>query len=133
MDMRKLLHHIVGGDKAPQLEVQALDAPGSGNACHRYGIFGFNTESNPSGDGKANTYCEILFQNGPLKDASGANGITHEALLAILIDRLSGFQSGPYKSQYNEDALNALRLALSHLQARTHERIRRGVEGMHKI
>ena len=38
---------------------------------------------------------EIRFQNGPIAEA-GVNGLTHEALLAVLEDRLVGFQSGPY-------------------------------------
>ena len=131
--MRKLLHHIVGGDKSHQLEVQVQDEPGHGNACHKYGIYGFDTKGNPSASNSDETCLIILFQNGPIVDIGGVNGITHETLLAILIDRLECFQSGPYKSDHNAVALAALHSALHHLQARTHERIARGVEGTHKI
>ena len=131
--MRKLLHHIVGGDKAHQLEVQVQDEPGQGNACHKYGIYGFHTKGNPSDPTSDETSLIILFQNGPIWDSGSVNGITHEALLAVLIDRVEGFQSGPYKSNHNAEALAAIHLALHHLQARTHERIARGVEGTHQI
>jgi hypothetical protein len=61
------------------------------------------------------------------------NGLTHEALLAILIDRLEAYQAGPYKSSYNEDALFSLNAAQLHLQRRTRERMQRGVEGTHTV
>jgi hypothetical protein len=131
--MRKLLHHIVGGDKFPQLEVQALDEAGQGNASHKYGIYGFHTKGNPSAPDSDETTLTVIFQNGAIREVGSLNGVTHKALLSILIDRLKGFQSGPYKSEHNEHALYALHLALSHLQERTHERIRRGVEGTHKV
>jgi hypothetical protein len=132
--MRQLTDHIVAGDSANhQLAVEALDAPGQGNACHLYGIFGFESGSNvsnPTGVSKANL--EVLFQNGPIKTV-GVNGITHEALLAILIDRLRGFQEGPYKSRENAIALTHLEEGLMWLQKRTSERIKRGVEGTHAL
>ncbi len=74
----------------------------------------------------------ILFQNGPINEA-GVNGITHEALLAILIDRLRGFQAGPFKSKANACALTHMEEALMWLNQRTLERMRRGVEGTHKV
>jgi hypothetical protein len=76
----------------------------------------------------------IIFQNGPVSvDGNGVNGITHEALLAILIDRLEGFQAGPYANPHNAKALNHLREAQTALQARTRERMARGVEGTHTV
>lgn len=127
--MRSLVDHIVPGDSANhQLKVEALDEPGQGNACHLYRISGFDTESNPGDQGENRTL--ILFQNGPIKEV-GVNGVTQEALLAILIDRLRGFQSGPYACRENAIALTHLEEALMWLQQRTVARIRRGVEGTH--
>lgn len=75
----------------------------------------------------------LSFQNGPISvDGNGVNGITHEALIAVLIDRMEGFQAGPYANGYNQAALEALRAAQSHLQARTKERMSRNVEGTHQ-
>ncbi len=120
------------------LKIEVLDQPVAGGAHHRYSITGFNTSTNPSnpadifsGDG-AYTGIEFLFQNGPIGEA-GVNGITHEALLAILIDRLECFQAGSYASHYNQDALGALQYAQDRLLARTRERMARNVEGTNKV
>lgn len=59
-------------------------------------------------------------------------GVTNEALLAIVIDRLEGFQSGEFPCQENQLAMNACRYALSHLKQRTRGRIARGVENQAK-
>lgn len=135
--MRQLTDHTVPGDSANhQLAVTVLDEPGQGNACHLYEIRNFDTGSNP-GDvwkeryGKASDHTTLLFQNGPIKEV-GVNGVTQEALLAILIDRLRGFQSGPYSCRENAIALTHIEEALMWLQRRTVERIKRGVEGTHE-
>lgn len=129
--MRRLTDHIVSADlPQSQLRVEVHDAPGSGGANHVYTISGYHQPAlNPSvrewlpAEGML-----VLFQNGPIKDA-GLNGVTHEALLAILIDRLRGFSKGPYPSRENAIALTKLEEALFWLQSRTRERLARGVEG----
>lgn len=124
--MRELRHHIVDKDQSHQLKVQVLDEPGQGNACHEYEI------TWPTREGCADGILALSFQNGPLKEF-GINGITHEALLAILIDRLEGFQDGPYACEDNENALTGLRHVLGFLQKRTIARLKRGVEGTHEV
>ena len=120
--MRSLKSHIVEGDSSNhQIEIDILDAPGQGNAHHEYRIC-HNHEA----------LGRISFQNGPIKEF-GVNGITQESLLAIIIDRLECFQNGPFKSEYNQTALDHCKAALNSLQQRTRERISRGVEGQHKI
>jgi hypothetical protein len=129
--MRKLTDHIVLGDSANhQLEIEVQDEAGSGGACHKYAIYGYYTKSNPSADSTCDgeTKTLILFQNGPIKEA-GVNGITHEALTAILLDRLRSFQEGPYRSRENAVALTHFEEGLMWLQKRTRERMARGVEG----
>lgn len=130
--MRTLAHHIVDGDAANhQLRVSVEDVPGSGGAHHRYNISGFDAATNPScQQAPSPTDLTVLFQNGPIKEA-GVNGVTHETLLAILIDRMEGFQSGPYASDDNAQALGHMKGALWALQNRTRSRIARGVEGTH--
>ena len=131
--MRNLTDHIVSGDQAVQLDIQVVDEPGAGGANHRYDITGFETGANPSREG-ADGFCAnfsrliVLFQNGPIKEA-GVNGITQEALLAIVIDRLRSFQSGPFSCRENAIALTHCEEALMWLQRRTVARIKRGVEG----
>lgn len=121
--MRNLTQHQINGVN-DGLSIKVLDEPGQGGACHEYNIF-----SNRIG---SDLFCSIVFQNGPIKEF-GVNGVTHEALLAILIDRLEGFQSGQYACTDNSEALCALRTALSVLQRRTRARVARGVEGTNVV
>lgn len=73
----------------------------------------------------------LRFHTGPVAD--GVNGITNEALLAILADRLRGFQGGPFACQENADALAAIETAQARLGDRTRARVARGVEGTSEV
>jgi hypothetical protein len=116
-----------------RLIVCALDEPGSGNASHAYLISGFDSTTNPSSpDVEIADACLVLFQNGPINEV-GVNGVTHEALLAVLCDRLRGFQGGAYASSDNAEALACLERAQVALQRRTKARMARGVEGTHVV
>lgn len=128
--MRNITDHICSGDQAVQLSITVIDEPGQGGANHRYEITGFDTATNPSAAGDASPFSGeiVLFQNGPIKEF-GVNGITGEALLAIEVDRLRGFQSGPFSCRENAIALTHIEEALMWLQRRTVARIKRGVEG----
>lgn len=108
------------------LKIKVIDEPGPGGANHLYHIFA--DESNPNITVPETVYCVIPFQNGPIKEA-GVNGVTQEALLAVVIDRLRGFQSGQYACRENAIALTKLEEALMWLQKRTRGRVARGVEG----
>jgi len=70
----------------------------------------------------------IDMQNGPIVEA-GPNGFTLENLLAVVIDRLTLFQTFEFNCQENKMAIHYARLALDELNARTRRRIARGVEG----
>lgn len=74
----------------------------------------------------------LKFQNGPIKEV-GTNGITHEALIAILLDRLRHYEAGPWACQENADAIAGLELAQTALHSRTKARVARGVEGTHTV
>ena len=96
--MRTITDHIVEGDSANhQLAIKAIDEPGSGGANHKYEITwpgGVSLDEN--GKNQIGTITvEINFQNGPIKEF-GVNGVTQEALAAIIIDRLRSFQNGPF-------------------------------------
>jgi hypothetical protein len=147
--MRHLTDHIVEGDSANhQLTITVLDEPGAGGANHEYriaarygkgekspqplrGRMGDQTIKIESDGSFECTMERVVFQNGPIKEF-GVNGITQEALLAIIIDRLRCFQAGPFSSPFNASALVHCEKALSDLQTRTRERIARGVEGTTK-
>ena len=114
--MRTIETHAVNGlNEALTLDV--LDEPGQGGACHHYRVSWTPAET-----------CNIHFQNGPIKEF-GVNGISGEALLAIVRDRLECFQRGPYVCETNQQALDHVVAAMGALESRTRERVDRGVEG----
>lgn len=112
-------HKVKGLNEA--LDIEVLDERGQGNANHKYEI---------ANEGEVECYIE--FQNGPIQEV-GVNGISNEALLAVVRDRLEGFQSGPYRCDTNEQALVAVVAAMEALHSRTKERVNRGVEGTHAL
>lgn len=118
------------------LSITVLDEPGAGGGNHAYKVSGFDLSTNKSaGDGviqNAATETVIYFQNGPIPEA-GVNGLTQEVLLAIVADRLRSFQAGPFACKANACALTHIEEAQHWLQQRTIERMRRGVEGTHKV
>ena len=103
-------------------QVKVIDEKGQGNANHHY-----NIQAIESGD----VLGVVSFQNGPIKEA-GVNGVMNEDLIAIVIDRMRGFQSGDYACRDNALALTKLEEALMWLRNRTNEREARGVEGTNK-
>jgi hypothetical protein len=147
--MRTISDHTVSGDQAVQLDIAVLDEPGQGGANHQYMISwgekrekptiseleemlakdeGPKPQMWPDGSVTIGQTCFIGFQNGPIKEY-GVNGITQEALLAVVIDRLRSFQAGPFSCRENSIALTHIEEALMWLQRRTVARIKRGVEG----
>lgn len=70
----------------------------------------------------------IHFQEGPVEEY-GLNGIFHEDLIAIVIDRLENFQNSNYKCDENQKAICLLQDTLEVLRSRTNKRIDRGVQG----
>jgi hypothetical protein len=119
---RELTSHKVNGLNE-SIIIHVMDDPGQGGASHEYQIdLKVNdTEINQN-------FCEIKFQNGPIKEF-GVNGISQEALLAIVEDRLKCFQSGQYACRENALALTHIQEAMHWLHHRTNERLQRGVEG----
>lgn len=184
---REITTHRVNGLNE-LLRVLALDAPGSGGACHEYVILipveahdemcykhnppsfkdadYWNISVRPTAPGEqagvglrisadtsvtgeprlaviedfdttdgdpiqSRAYYNVVslsFQNGPIKE-HGVNGLSQEALIAVLIDRLEGFQSGQFKCHDNQVALDSLQNARLWLHKRTMDRVARDVEG----
>jgi len=102
------------------ISITVADEPGADGANHKYVIGGY--------DGAP----VIDFQNGPINEA-GVNGVTQEALLAIVADRLRSFQAGPYSSRDNAIALTKVEEAMQWLHKRTLDRMRRNVEGTSQV
>ncbi len=98
-------------------EVKVLDEPGQGNANHAYEVVLTENRNIVVG--------EVNFQNGPIKEA-GVNGVMNEDLIAIVIDRMRGFQSGDYACRDNVIALTKLAGDLKLIHKETSKRAGRG-------
>jgi hypothetical protein len=120
--MRSLNDHKVNGLNE-KIEIAVIDDPDRGGGNHHYQIV-VMTPTGPITN-------SVRFQKGPIAEA-GVNGLSNEALLAIVIDRLRGFQSGEFKCEENAQALAGLEGSLSILKKRTTDRVTRGVEGTYK-
>lgn len=124
MPDREIVDHVVdaGANEhtSETVRILVLDEEGPGGASHHYAFF--------DAQGDAGLLGQVMFQRGPVK-VEGINGITNEALLATVVDRLRSFQRGPYACRDNAIALTHIETALLFLQKRTRERMRRGVEG----
>ncbi len=116
------------GRQHSSVQVWAQDEPGPGGAAHFYTI-----EWPGLALGSPNAQITaLLFQRGPIKEV-GVNGITNEALLAVVVDRLQSFQKGGFSCRENAIALTKIEEALHWMQHRTEARIARGVEGETKV
>jgi hypothetical protein len=101
--------------------VAALDGrdPKAGNASHTYGIQ----------YGGPKDVCRIQFQHGPRGVEGSTPGVFDDDLLAIIEDRLTGFQEGPFACEENKSALDSIRSARRFLGLRVARRIAQGVLG----
>lgn len=116
--LRQVTSHKINGLNET-LDVDVLSEPGEGGASQWYRIVNRDTQQ---------VMCDLQFQVGNPNEI-GVNGISNEVLLAIVVDRLTGFQSGRFRSGLGEIALNKLNQCMRALRRRTQERTARGVEG----
>jgi hypothetical protein len=127
--MRQLHDHEINEFNVDHVQVFAVDDPDNktgGGASHQYAVETSAHEGHPG------SVTRIQFQHGPVKEA-GVNGLTNEALIAIVQDRLRSFQKGPFSCRENALALTKLDEAMMWMHKRTFDRVRRGVEGEHKV
>ena len=104
-------------------DVFAVDEIGSGGANHEYHI----TLNN--GKDIASDVAIIQMQKGPRKNVDSIHGVIDSDLLEIVRDRLKAFQAGPFASEYNEQALKHIEQALTWMNKRVEDRIKRNVLG----
>jgi len=139
--VRELTSHRVNGlNEAVYIGV--MDDPGASNACHEYDlaplvVVPLTDEESSEGVTRHRVPVEsahvvIRFQNGPIAEV-GVNGVSNESLLAIVEDRLLGFQSGQFACRENAIALTKIQEAMMWLAKRTRDRMARGVEGRNVI
>lgn len=108
--------------------------PNAGNASHCYtlkmDITGTATAIDAGCTGQAQETVGFLrFQHGPRMADGSVAGLTNEAVLAVVLDRLKGFQSGPFGCRENAIAITKLEEALHWMDARARTRARQGVLG----
>lgn len=94
------------------------DPPGPGGASHNYLL---------RAPGMVDLH--IPFQKGGRHEEGSVVGISNEALIAIVADRLGDFQRGPFRCAENELALVHLDAALELLHDRTSRRLEEGTLG----
>ena len=103
--------------------VVAVDEIGPGGANHKYEIYANQVDTD------SRLMCTIQLQCGPRKEEGSQHGVIDTDLLEIVRDRLKAFQAGPFKSQYNQEALEGVEIALNALNRRVEDRIARNVLG----
>ena len=82
---------------------------------------------------------DIIWQKGPLgeegPDRLDPNGAFVETVIAAALQRIRWYQTvsdGRFQCFENRLAIECLETALDHLDARTKDRVERGVEGTHQ-
>ena len=115
--MREITDHHDGHGLNESLILEA-DELGPGRASHQYVV--------RIGDHQV---AKVQFQEGPRNVEGSIEGCTEAVLLAILIDRLRGFQAGPYPCRENAIQLTKLEETLHWTRARADARAKRGVLG----
>ncbi len=120
--MRQLNTHLTTG-AFNALQVTAVDNPPPGFANVRYDITGFNTVYNSTaaclgGMPARFTRLPIIFHTGPISYDMPMNGVTPEALLAVISDHLNGLQNSPEACMENQMAKDYVDAALSMLLQR---------------
>lgn len=120
---RSINHHLDGHGLNEKIEI-TTDAADESGAAHLYELV-----IDVGGNGKAKSIGFVQFQKGPRLDPSSTPGATEAALLAVLIDRMEGFQAGPYACRENAIQLTKLQECMHWTRHRADERARRGVLG----
>lgn len=108
------------------VDVIAMDKPSSDAANHQYRIEVYKRFQ--SDDQGMVGQVDLQFQNGGLKEV-GPNGITDQALLAVVLDRMRGFNEGPFRCRENSLIITKLEEAMMWMEKRSNDRARRNVEG----
>lgn len=106
--------------------VFAVDEAGNGGANHHYKV---TYETIDFDDRIEKIAADIQFQNGARKLPDSIHGVLDTDLLEIVRDRLKGFQSGEFATDYNAKALEHIEEALMWMNRRVEDRIERNVLG----
>lgn len=122
--MRTITTHHDGYGLNEKVEIRAFDDQ-EGPACH---LYEFIVDTGVQGIGQV-LAGRIQFQHGPRLEPGSTAGVVTAAVLAMLIDHLSGFQNGPFASRETALVITKLEEALHWTRHRADARARRGVLG----
>ena len=109
------------------MAVTTIDEPNhetGGGAHHMYGV----SYGDPSGEKGDPGLAVLEFQNGPVSEA-GVNGITNEALIAVVPDRPRSFQKSPYSCREHAPMIPPFKDTLLRLPKCTLGQGPRGIAG----
>lgn len=126
-DIRRLTDHQNNKFNRECVVVTTQDHPQQDGANHAYRIEVYD-RYNGKPDQGMKAHADLIFQNGGLKEV-GPNGITDQALLAIVLDRIRGFNDGPYRCRENSIIITKLEEVMMWMEKRSNDRARRNVEG----
>ena len=119
---REITTHHDGYGLNESIQIVA-DEPGPGGAAHRYQLLMVDAP------GSVREVGLLQFQLGPRGVEGSTPGLTVNAVLAVLIDHLQGFQSGEYKCRENALVITKLEEAMHWVRHRADARAKRGVLG----
>lgn len=125
---RRLYDHGVTKLNRESIVVETADLRGEDNAHHKYTIDVIRFGQTGDTPDELVERCTLNFQNGGLAEV-GPNGITEQALLAVVLDRLRSFNDGPYRCRENSMMITKIEEALMWSGKRAADRAMRGVEG----
>ena len=111
-------HRMKGLNEA--ITVHAMDWEDDIGACNEYQITAHIPLKPGNMTGEVGKVALIQFQKGSIKEV-GLNGFSNGAFLAVVIDRLRGVQSGPFKDRKIDIALTHLEEALMWIQKKQKE------------
>ncbi len=127
-EKRPLTDHQNNAFNRKCVAVYTDDERASDAAHHKYKI----VVNSWTEDGESGSYpvevCDLKFQNGGLKEV-GANGITDQALIAVVLDRMRSFNDGQFRCRENSMIITKLEEAMLWMEKRSNDRARRNVEG----
>lgn len=122
--MRTITEHHDGHGLNESIGIIAdeRDAKNGGNGSHHY-------DFTASKGTAVHQVGFIQFQHGPRLDPKSRIGVTEAALYVVLIDRLEGFQAGPFACDENMQQIDLLKQCLALTKARADARAAAGILG----
>lgn len=135
--MRALHDHKTTPLNENHIAVRATDNadPDAGNAHHEYEIevsVPVEGDDLPANSRRVIGLVKLSFQHGPINEV-GVNGITDQALIAVVLDRWRSFQTSKWANRETAVSITKLEEALMWQHKRTLDRTREGVEGTNKL